>query len=180
MIGDLEMPLVESTSNNNRGEKVPLTRKAAARSPAKPVSRRVIPALLRLASVLRRSSSQTYKQSLQLNPTAWVIVALVGDHGPFSQSKLMQLTSIDKGQLSRGVSQLVEAGMLSVEAANGTRSPKLIRLTKKGSRVADRLQKLSLKREKRLLAGVTQEERNVLMSVMDKLLANERSVLENR
>lgn len=73
---------------------------------------------------------------------------------------------------------MVDAGMLLVQSANGTRSPKLICLTKKGCRVADRLSKLSLKREKRLLEGVTQEERNLLMCVMDKLLTNERSLLE--
>src|SRR4026207_602594 len=82
--------------SSRRGVKV-------AAKPSDLVSSKVI----RLANVLRRSSTLVYGRRFGLSPVEWRIGGLVGGHAPISLNALAELMGLDKGQTSRGVSALV-------------------------------------------------------------------------
>src|SRR6266581_164370 len=81
---------------------------AAGAKPSDLVSSKVI----RLANVLRRSSTLVYGRRFGLSQVEWRIVALVGEHAPISLNALADLMGLDKGQISRGVSALVARRLL--------------------------------------------------------------------
>ena len=68
--------------------------------------------VIRLANVLRRSSTLVYGRRFGLSQVEWRIVALVGEHGPVTLNALAELMGLDKGQTSRGVSALVARRLL--------------------------------------------------------------------
>src|SRR5882757_11091167 len=68
--------------------------------------------VLRLANVLRRSSTLVYGRKFGLSQVEWRIVALVGEHAPITLNALADLMGLDKGQTSRGVSALVNRRLL--------------------------------------------------------------------
>ena len=58
--------------------------------------------VIRLANVLRRSSTLVYGRRFGLSQVEWRIVALVGEHGPISLNPLAELMGLDKGQSHAG------------------------------------------------------------------------------
>src|SRR5258708_21510433 len=80
----------------------------AGAKPSDLVSSKVI----RLANVLRRSSTLVYGRKFGLSQVEWRIVALVGEHAPITLNALAELMGLDKGQTSRGVSALVDRRLL--------------------------------------------------------------------
>jgi DNA-binding MarR family transcriptional regulator len=93
-----------------------------------------------------------------------------------SLNELAVITSHDKGQLSRGVKRLVEAGLLVRESRRGERGV-FISPTKAGRALFDRLADQAVRRNARLIKGLTREELEVLSQVIDKLEANAQAML---
>ena len=100
------MGKAQANRRGNRERKRHRSSKPRAQVAAKP-SDLVSSKVIRLANVLRRSSTLVYGRRFGLSQVEWRIVALVGEHAPISLNALAELMGLDKGQTSRGVSALV-------------------------------------------------------------------------
>jgi DNA-binding MarR family transcriptional regulator len=142
-----------------------------------PLHRRLeTPRLFKLMSLIRRSASPSFRRDLGLSDFEWRIMSQVGDRAPMSLNELAMVTSHDKGQLSRGVKRLVQAGLLVRESRRGERGV-FISPTKAGAALFDRLANQAVKRNIALTKGLTAEELAVLSRVIDKLEANALEML---
>jgi DNA-binding MarR family transcriptional regulator len=133
--------------------------------------------VLRLANVLRRSSTLVYRARLGLGQIEWRIVALVGEHGPISLNALAELMDVDKGQASRGVSALVARGLLLRQYRRGGRGVE-ITLAGPGLRLYDDLMASASERNRLLLEGLSETERTQLFLLLDRLTAAARGILQ--
>jgi DNA-binding MarR family transcriptional regulator len=151
--------------------------KAHVGADEEPLHRRLeAPRLFKLLSLIRRSAAPEIRRELGLSDFEWRILSQVGDRAPMSLNELAAVTSHDKGQLSRGVKRLVQAGFLVRESRRGERGV-FISPTKAGKALFARLAEQAFRRNERLIKGLTPEELKVLSRVIDKLEANAMAML---
>src|ERR1035441_8390437 len=72
----------------------------------------VSPQVMKLATLLRRSASSSYKRAFGFASGEWSLVGLLGENGPMLQNALVEALGQDKGQTSRGVARLVEGNLI--------------------------------------------------------------------
>jgi DNA-binding MarR family transcriptional regulator len=144
-----------------------------AAKPSDLVSSKVI----RLANILRRSSTLVYGRRFGLSQVEWRIVALVGEHAPLSLNALAEFMGLDKGQTSRGVSALVARRLLLREYRRGGRGVR-IALSTRGARTYDALMISARERNRVLLRGMSDAERSEFFEILDRLTGLARSILE--
>jgi DNA-binding MarR family transcriptional regulator len=144
-----------------------------AAKPSDLVSSKVI----RLANILRRSSTLVYGRRFGLSQVEWRIVALVGEHAPLSLNALAEFMGLDRGQTSRGVSALVARRLVLREYRRAGRGLR-ITLTARGVRIYDELMASALERNRVLLRGMSEAGTRELLELLDRLTALARSILE--
>lgn len=132
--------------------------------------------VIRLANVLRRSSTLVYGRRFGLSQVEWRIVALVGEHAPVSLNALADLLDLDKGQTSRSVSALVARRLMLREYRRDGRGIR-ITLSARGTDIYGELMASALERNRVLLSGMTAEEKTQLFAVLDRLTALARTIL---
>jgi DNA-binding MarR family transcriptional regulator len=175
-------------SQTNRRSDSELARRAArasaaksgagfvAKPDAKP-SDLVSSKVIRLANILRRSSTLVYGRRFGLSQVEWRIVALVGEHAPISLNALAELMGLDKGQTSRGVSALVARRFVLREYRREGRGIR-ITLTARGAQIYGELMASALERNRVLLRGMGDAEKRELFTILDRLTGLARAILE--
>jgi DNA-binding MarR family transcriptional regulator len=144
---------------------------------AEPPHRRLLPPrLFKILSLVRRFSMPQARRLLGLSDFEWRVMSQVGDRAPMSLNELAAVSAHDKGQLSRGVKRLVEAGLLVRESRKGERGV-FISPTKAGQRVFDQLVELAYKQNDELIEGLTPEQLRTFSEVLDKIETNAKAVL---
>ena len=132
--------------------------------------------VIRLANVLRRSSTLVYGRRFGLSQVEWRIVALVGEHGPVTLNALAELMGLDKGQ-SRGVSALVARRLLLREYRREGRGIRFA-LSARGTQMYGDLMTSALERNRVLLHGMSAAEKSEFFEILDRLTRLARTVLE--
>ena len=134
------------------------------------------PRLFKILSMIRRFAGPQARRELGLSDFEWRVMAQVGDRAPMSLNELAAVSAHDKGQLSRGVKRLVEAGLLVRESRRGERGV-FISPTTAGEEVYQRLVRLAFTQNDILIAGLTSDELKTFSTVLDKLEANAQAQL---
>lgn len=134
------------------------------------------PRLFKLLSLIRRCAAPGARRALGMSDFEWRVMAQVGDRAPMSLNELAAVTGHDKGQLSRGVSRLVDAGLLVRESRRGARGV-FISPTAAGKAAFQQLVKLAVEQNKVLVDGLTPDQLEVFSGVLDRLEANALAIL---
>ena len=134
------------------------------------------PRLFKVLGLIRRSGTPGSRRELGLSDFEWRVMSQVGDRAPMSLNELAAASTHDKGQLSRGVKRLVEAGLLVRETRRGERGV-FISPTEAGKKVFERLVDLAFRRNDTLIQGLTTEELKTFARVLDKMEANAQAML---
>ena len=139
---------------------------------------RYVPGLLTfLANKLSRSASALYSRRFGVNVTEWRIISQLAIEPRIPASRICQVIGFDKGPVSRSLAAMERKGILTIEkdAADARRS--VIALTDGGLALHDRIIRVALEREERLLGclPVPEQERlrMLLKAVHDNLGALE-------
>ncbi len=144
-----------------------------AAKPSDLVSSKVI----RLANILRRSSTLVYGRRFGLSQVEWRIVALVGEHAPLSLNALAEFMGLDRGQTSRGVSALVARRVVLREYRRDGRGLR-ITLTRRGVQIYGGLMTSALERNGTLLRGMSKSATRGFIDILDRLTGLARAILE--
>ncbi len=136
------------------------------------------PRLFKLLSLIRRSGTPGSRRELGLSDFEWRVMSQVGDKAPMSLNELAAVSTHDKGQLSRGVKRLVEAGLRVRETRRGERGV-FISPTEAGKRVFEQLVDLAFRRNDMLIKGLTPEQLKAFADVLDKMEANAMAMLSD-
>ncbi|MBN9525103.1 MAG: MarR family transcriptional regulator [Alphaproteobacteria bacterium] len=131
--------------------------------PPRLVSSRVI----HLATLLRRTASLAYKREFDLASSEWRILVLTGEFAPLSHGELTELASLDKGQLSRGVTALVDRGLLM---RTRNRRQAQIELSHEGRVLFDRIMLLAEERNRQLVRGIPEADVEVFFRTVEQMM----------
>jgi DNA-binding MarR family transcriptional regulator len=134
--------------------------------------------LMVLANLLRRGAILRYRRLLGLSSTEFGLVASLGRRPPMSVARLAELMGVDKGQISRALSGLVQRKLVSRKVNAQDNREVLVALTAKGLEAHDRMSAAGLERNDHLLSGMNREERRLLFDLVDRLSQRAAEMLE--
>jgi DNA-binding MarR family transcriptional regulator len=131
---------------------------------------RYIPALLTFASNrLSHGASETYRRLFGVGISEWRVISWLASEPDIAAARICQVIGFDKALASRVVKKLSEQGIVSVspDASHGGRS--LLRLTKEGEKLHDKVLAVQRVREQILHEAFTPEEIETLISLLRRL-----------
>ena len=131
-----------------------------------------IPAYLTcLAGKISASASAVYRPRFGVGITDWRIMALVAAEPWISAARICAATGLDKAAVSRSVHDLARSGLVEVRPDAVDQRRQVIALTSEGVALHDRIVKLAIAREQKLLEGFSASERKTLLGFLIRLQA---------
>ncbi len=132
---------------------------------------RYLPAVLVWASnQIANSASRMYREEFGIGITDWRVLVFIEIYPWSTGAEASTFIGLDKGAVSRSLSHLTERGLLKSKS-DGLRKIKYS-TTAAGKRLYKRMLKVALAREEALLTGFSGEERELLLQLLHRLLAN--------
>lgn len=125
--------------------------------------------LQRLAGVSTRIALLTIKPQFDLNMHDWRALAVLDYLGAAPLQVLAQRAGVQKSQMSRTTAALEEKGLIARKDNPRDKRSTLLRLTEEGKAVVRAVLVTSRERNRRILAHLSEEERVVLMGLVDKV-----------
>ena len=122
-----------------------------------------------LSNRISQSIARIYQQRFGLDVTEWRIMAVLGRYPDLSAVEVAERTAMDKVAISRAVARLLERGLLTRDVHGDDRRRSVLALSADGVAVYDEVAPMALDYEKRLLAGLADEERECLDRVLSRL-----------
>lgn len=130
----------------------------------------------RLANLLSASAGPRFRREFDVSLPEWRTLALLGQTQPMTVNKLARLAALDKAQMSRVISGLVDRGLVSKSL--GPRRSSQLTLTDSGQSLFEQIIAAANERDQTVLAVLEPEEREVLDRALNKL-ADVAIVLEH-
>ncbi len=124
-------------------------------------------------SILSNRISQTisglYGQRFGLAVTEWRIMAVLGRYPELSAGEVAERTAMDKVAVSRALARLLERGLVQRDTHGDDRRRSVLELSPVGYTVYDEVAPMALECERRLLAGLDENDRAQLDLLIAKL-----------
>lgn len=114
--------------------------------------------LARLQAKLNSQAIRKLRENSEFSLTEWRIVAVSALSEDTTLSALTALTELDKGQLSRGVSGLVEKGFLTSTVNSDDHRRNVLSLTELGRAEHDRIMPVMRERQQGLTKELSAED----------------------
>lgn len=129
-----------------------------------------------LANRLTVGANALYREKFGVGVTEWRVMALLAMEAPIPAARICQVIGLDKGPVSRCLSAMQEAGLVRVKPDRNDARLRPVALTATGRRLHDRIIKLALEREDKLLSCLKAAERKTLLALLNRLHANLEAV----
>lgn len=125
--------------------------------------------LSRVQAKLNAQASALLRRYAGLTLVQWRVIALIGAAGETRPSDLTRTATLDKGQLSRSLKQLVEDGYVASRTDESDHRAHLLKLTAKGREVFDSTLPKMRERQRRLRAELSEQDLAALHRAFDAL-----------
>lgn len=133
--------------------------------------RRYIPAIIGVfEATYTQTSVVILRRDFGLTLAEARIMLVVGAEPGISGLRVSKAFGIDPSLVSRSLRKLTDRGLTQVEQDAGHARRQILSLTPDGQALNDRLVRVSLKRETALLTDFSPLERDLLVSLLQKLL----------
>jgi len=146
------------------------TKRASAEGSAKLVLETFLP--FKIAILSNRIAAQfaeKYGRQHDLSIAEWRVLATVGPAQGITASRIVELTHLEKSQVSRVVSRLLARNLLMRQINDTDRRWQHLYLTPAGLKVYAALVPVELEIERKLLSHLTPEELGAFEAILDRL-----------
>lgn len=99
----------------------------------------------------------------------WRILALVHLSEPVNSASLVKAVTMDAGQFSRNLKQMVKAGLIDSRTDSKDNRRQILSLSPKGRTRYERIAPIMKKRRDEMIKGVSKEDREAFFRVLDHL-----------
>lgn len=123
-----------------------------------------------LSNRISRVVARSYADDYGIGVIDWRTLVAIAHFGPTTASAISERTQLDKGSLSRAVDRLSKSGWIERSAAQRDRRQTLLRTTASGKAVYRAIAPQALDRQHALLSALSEQERDVLVGLIDRLL----------
>lgn len=122
-----------------------------------------------LSNIVSNSISTIYVERFGLTVPGWRVMAVLGRFSGLSAAEVAERTAMDKVAVSRAVSSLLDAGLISRNFADDDRRRSVLAFTKKGSEIYKQVVPLVLSYETELISALTPVQRATLRELLAAL-----------
>ncbi|TNE61332.1 MAG: MarR family transcriptional regulator [Alphaproteobacteria bacterium] len=122
-----------------------------------------------LSNRISRAIADGYEERFQLTLPEWRVMAVVGEEPDLSAGQVAERTAMDKVAVSRAVSKLLEAGRLERHFSAHDKRRSVLALSEAGKEVYREVVPIALGYEHKILDKLSENERALLTSLLDKL-----------
>ncbi len=129
-----------------------------------------------LSHTVSTTIAQVYDKRFGLSIPEWRVIAILGRFPGLSAVEVADRTLMDKVAVSRAVSKLLKNGRIDRQFADADRRRSILNLSEEGQRVHNEVAPLALRFERDLLEGLSDEERDMLDVIMERLLSRAREL----
>jgi DNA-binding MarR family transcriptional regulator len=134
---------------------------------------RYVPAFVTfIANKLSRNATAFYQKQFGVNVTEWRIMSLLAIEPGIPASRICHVIGFDKGPVSRTLTLLQDRGLVAIKTDPNDGRSHSISLTAKGRVTHDAVLVTALERERRLLACLEKDEREVLIDLLRRIHSN--------
>ena len=122
-----------------------------------------------LAELLSRSLALIYQDRFGISVAEWRILATLGRESPLSAGEVGRRTHMEKPRVSRALGRMQEAGLLVRRVDRQDHRVAVLRLSRRGQDLYQRIAPLALEWERQLLIGLDSQDRTRLDALLDRL-----------
>ena len=134
---------------------------------------RYVPAFVTfIANKLSRSATAFYQKRFGVNVTEWRIMSLLAIEPGITASRICHVIGFDKGPVSRTLTIMQNRDLITIKTDPRDGRSHSISLTPKGRQIHDAVIVAALERERRLLACLRKDEREVLIDLLRRVHSN--------
>ncbi|AVX92135.1 MarR family transcriptional regulator (plasmid) [Pseudomonas koreensis] len=131
---------------------------------------RYVPGLLTfLANKLATGASHCYRKRFGIGVVEWRMLSMLAVENHITANRISQVIGLDKSAISRSLQALETAGYVSSEVDKLDARRYAVSLTSTGKQLHDKVLKVALERERRLLSDLSPEEVDVLVNLLGRL-----------
>lgn len=123
-----------------------------------------------VAQTVSGALARQYADRFGLTVPQWRVMAVLGRFQPISANGVCEKTVMDKVAVSRAVAAMLKRGLIERAVDKADRRRSALRLTRRGRAVHRQIVPLALDYERRLLGGLSLQERTALHAALDRLL----------
>jgi DNA-binding MarR family transcriptional regulator len=127
-----------------------------------------------LSNTVSSTIARVYDKRFGLTIPEWRVIAVLGRFPGLSAVEVAERTLMDKVAVSRAVTKLLRSGRLDREFADADKRRSILNLSEEGWRVHNEIAPLALRFERDLLHGLSDDEKQKLDVLMERLLARAR------
>ena len=127
-----------------------------------------------LSNTVSSTIARAYDKRFGLTIPEWRVIAVLGRFPGLSAVEVAERTLMGKVAVSRAVTKLLKSGRLDREFADADKRRSILNLSEEGRRVHNEIAPLALRFERDLLHGLSDEEKQQLDVLMERLLARAR------
>lgn len=138
---------------------------------------RYVPGLITfLANKLAAGASQCYRKHFGIGVVEWRMLSMLAVENGITANRICQVIGLDKSAVSRSLQALEAAGYVSSAVDPRDARRNTVSLTSSGRELHDRVLKVALERERRLLSGLSRKEVDALIQLLGRLHAQVNNV----
>ena len=126
----------------------------------------------RLAQVHNQLNAQAnaiLKGNADVSLTEWRIILLLSELGNTTASQIVQLSRMDKGQVSKGVASLVRKSYVATRPDDQDQRKVFLDVTAEGQALLARILPLMKRRQERLTRAISPSDREYLYDILQKI-----------
>jgi len=124
-----------------------------------------------LSNRVSNAIADAYSARFDLTIPAWRVMAILGRFPDLSAADLVEQTAMDKVAISRAVSILIKNDYITRSEDLADRRRQVLNLSDVGRDIYDRIVPLAQQYENDLMASLSDDERNQLDSIIEKLMS---------
>jgi len=129
-----------------------------------------------LANTVSRALGESYEERFGLTIPQWRVIAVLGPEAALSASEIAEHSVMDKVTVSRAVARLVDDGRLLRATDPDDRRRSLLRLSRRGRSIYERIIPLARAYERDLLRALDPGDRSELDRLLTRLTDRARSL----
>jgi DNA-binding MarR family transcriptional regulator len=125
-----------------------------------------------ISNRLSRGASDTYRKHFGIGITEWRVMGVLAGLPNITANQIISAIGFDKGAVSRSLHELERQRLVISEPDPTDNRSRIIRLSKTGDALHDRIIVAALAREERLLSTLSPQEHETLIVCLRKMRAN--------
>lgn len=162
--------MTEATS----ADEMPTTRDGSAGDAQTAIAlERYVPAMITIiANQWSRGASAYYRRHFGIGIVEWRLMGLLAVEPWITAARVDAVIGMDKAAVSRSVRELVKRGIVALRPDEADPRRREMALTREGRGLYDRVARVALERERRMLSCLSAAEREVLIGLLGRIGRN--------